>query len=71
MFKSILTRFFFGFCLASTIGTIVNLIISAAVGSGEFTTVKELASMVGYKDPLYFGKVFKQHYGTSPVHMNQ
>jgi len=39
MFKSILTRFFFGFCLASTIGTIVNLIISAAVGSGEFTTV--------------------------------
>jgi len=41
------------------------------IDSGEFTTVKELASMVGYKDPLYFGKVFKQHYGTSPVHMNQ
>ncbi|MBE7036673.1 MAG: helix-turn-helix transcriptional regulator [Ruminococcaceae bacterium] len=41
------------------------------IDSGEFSTVKELALMAGYKDPLYFGKVFKQHYGASPVHMNQ
>lgn len=41
------------------------------IDSGEFSTVKELALNVGYKDPLYFGKVFKQHYGVSPVHMNQ
>ena len=41
------------------------------IDSGEFSTVKELALMVGYKDPLYFGKVFKQHYGASPVDMNR
>ena len=41
------------------------------IDSGEFNTVKELALMVGYKDPLYFGKVFKKHYGASPVNMNQ
>lgn len=41
------------------------------IDSGEFSSVKELALLVGYKDPLYFGKVFKQHYGTSPIHMNQ
>ena len=37
------------------------------IDSGEFSTVKELSTLVGYKDPLYFGKVFKQHYGCSPV----
>jgi len=41
------------------------------IDSGEFSTVRELALMVGYKDPLYFGKVFKQHYGASPVDMNR
>ena len=41
------------------------------IDSGEFNTVKELALMVGYKDPLYFGKVFKQHYGASPSNMNR
>lgn len=41
------------------------------IDSGEFSTVKELALLVGYKDSLYFGKVFKQHYGTSPISMNQ
>lgn len=41
------------------------------IDSGEFNTVKELALMVGYKDSLYFGKVFKQHYGASPVNMNR
>ena len=41
------------------------------IDSGEFNTVKELAFSVGYKDPLYFGKVFKQHYGVSPIDMNR
>ncbi|MBQ7032394.1 MAG: helix-turn-helix transcriptional regulator [Clostridia bacterium] len=41
------------------------------IDSGSFNTVKELALMVGYKDPLYFGKVFKQHFGTSPSAMNR
>ena len=41
------------------------------IDSGEFTTVKELSESVGYKDPLYFGKMFKNHYGMSPAKMNQ
>jgi len=41
------------------------------IDSGELVTVKELALTVGYKDPLYFGKVFKRHYGTSPIDMNR
>lgn len=41
------------------------------IDSGEFDTVKKLALSIGYKDPLYFGKVFKQHYGTSPAKMNK
>lgn len=41
------------------------------IESGEFSTVKELAHMVGYKDPLYFGKSFKKHYGISPVKMTR
>ena len=41
------------------------------IDSGEFSTVSELALLVGYKDSLYFGKVFKQHYGVSPIIMNQ
>ena len=39
------------------------------IDSGEFTSVKELAQMTGYKDPLYFGQAFKKHYGVSPVNM--
>lgn len=39
------------------------------IDSGEFDTVKELARTVGYNDPLYFGKVFRQHYGASPSEM--
>jgi len=53
---------------------VVNKRLSYAksiIDSGEFSTVKELALLVGYKDPLYFGKVFKQHYGISSVSMNQ
>ena len=41
------------------------------IDSGEFSTVKELSLTVGYKDPLYFGKVSKQHYGALPVSMNR
>ncbi len=41
------------------------------IDSGDFSTVKELALAVGYKDPLYFSKVFKKHYGISPVNMNK
>jgi len=41
------------------------------IDSGEMGTVKELSMLVGYKDPLYFGKVFKKHYGISPYNMNQ
>ena len=36
------------------------------IDSGEMTSVKELALSVGYRDALYFGKVFKQHFGVSP-----
>ena len=36
------------------------------IDSGELTSVKELALSVGYRDALYFGKVFKQHFGVSP-----
>lgn len=41
------------------------------IDSGEFTTVKELSSLVGYNDALYFGKVFKKHYGITPTEMNR
>ena len=37
------------------------------IDSGEAVTVKDLAESVGYRDPLYFGKVYKKRYGTSPV----
>ena len=35
------------------------------IDSGDFTSVKE------YKDPLYFGKVFKKTYGVSPSELNK
>ena len=41
------------------------------IDSGDFVSVRELALAVGYKDPLYFGKVFKMHYGISPIDMNK
>ncbi len=41
------------------------------IDCGDFTTVKELAQAVGYKDPLYFGKAFKKIYGISPSSLNK
>ena len=34
-------------------------------------TIKEIAENVGYKDPLYFSKLFKKHYGESPTFFRQ
>ncbi len=39
------------------------------VDSGEFQSVKQLSLTVGYSDPLYFSKVFKKHFGVSPISM--
>lgn len=36
------------------------------IESGDFNTIKEVAESVGYKDPLYFSKVFKKRYGVTP-----
>lgn len=43
----------------------------AIIDSGEFHSVKELALSIGYDDPLYFGKVFKKHFGMPPATMNK
>ena len=39
------------------------------IDSGDFDTIKEVALSVGFSDPLYFGKVFKKFYGTSPLNI--
>ena len=41
------------------------------IDSGDYETIKEVAYMVGYSDPLYFGKAFKKIYGTSPSELNK
>ncbi len=38
--------------------------------SGDFESVKEVAELVGYDDPMYFGKAFKKKYGLCPVKFN-
>lgn len=35
--------------------------------SGDFNTITELALSVGYSDSLYFSRVFKKTYGSSPT----
>lgn len=38
----------------------------SAIDNGAFLRVSELALSVGYSDPLYFSRAFKQKYGVSP-----
>jgi AraC-like DNA-binding protein len=38
----------------------------AILESGEYKTVSEVARAVGYDDPLYFSRHFKEFYGVSP-----
>ncbi|MBE6611768.1 MAG: helix-turn-helix transcriptional regulator [Ruminococcaceae bacterium] len=38
----------------------------AILDSGDFDTVSNVALAVGYRDPLYFSRVFKKTYGYSP-----
>ncbi len=35
--------------------------------SGEFDTITEIATSVGYNDSLYFSRAFKKKYGVSPT----
>ncbi len=41
------------------------------IDSGDYETIKEVAYMVGYSDPLYFGKAFKKIYGVNPSEVNK
>ena len=41
------------------------------IDSGDYETIKEVAYMVGYSDPLYFGKAFKKMYGVNPSEANK
>lgn len=34
--------------------------------SGDFESIKEVSTLVGYRDPLYFSKVFRKFYGFPP-----
>ena len=34
--------------------------------AGEMVTVAEVAYQVGFSDPLYFSRCFKQHFGMTP-----
>ena len=36
------------------------------IDSASFETISDIAFSVGYKDPLYFSRVFKKKYGVSP-----
>ncbi|MBQ8391123.1 MAG: helix-turn-helix transcriptional regulator [Clostridia bacterium] len=36
------------------------------IDGGEYNTIYEVSEAVGYTDALYFGKLFKKHYGYSP-----
>jgi len=38
----------------------------AIIDHGEFHSLSEVALSVGYEDPLYFSKAFKEKYGVSP-----
>lgn len=36
------------------------------IESGEYTSIGEVSQMVGYNDPLYFSRHFKNYFGYSP-----
>lgn len=37
------------------------------IDSGDYNSITEVASAVGYEDPLYFSRAFKKKYGVSPT----
>ncbi len=41
----------------------------AIIDNGNFNTISDVATSVGYDDPLYFSRAFKKKYGISPIHM--
>ena len=41
------------------------------IDNGDFDSLKEVALLSGYSDPLYFSKVFKKFYGVSPSRINE
>lgn len=41
----------------------------AILDSGEFSSIGEVAAMVGFDDPLYFSKAFKGKYGCPPSNL--
>ena len=38
------------------------------IDSNDFDSISEIATLVGYNDPLYFSRAFKKKYGISPAH---
>ncbi len=41
------------------------------ISSGDFNSIGEVALAVGFRDPLYFSKVFRKAYGMPPSGMNK
>ncbi len=41
----------------------------AIIDSGNYNTISDIATSVGYDDPLYFSRAFKKKYGISPTYM--
>lgn len=41
------------------------------IESGDYDTIKEVAEMVGYNDPLYFSKAFRKITGVAPSDANK
>ena len=37
------------------------------IDTGDYNSISEVASQVGYNDPLYFSRAFKKKYGLSPT----
>ena len=43
----------------------------AVIDNGDYDSISEVASSVGYTDPLYFSRAFRKKYGVSPIKMNK